>query len=162
MALDVRILVERPDAGDWLSLTDGDVYRVQGDTMAEYRVSMRRQEATNPYVDGTFLVNAVRENIEEAISVYVYSHDHLALVEAVDAVVDAFTQLSYRTYVEIDGSCQVWSCYAATEVSVQSGREFKHARMAQVNATVPRLPAVEHVGSVYEVMGPVVYPVVSS
>ena len=158
MSVDVRIMVERLAVGDWLSLTDGDIYRVQGDTMAEYRVSMRRQETTNPYVDGTYLINAVRENVEETLSVFVYAPDHLRLVEAVDAVVDAFTQLTYRTYVEIDGSCRVWSCYAASEVSVQSGREFKHARMAQVSVTVPRLPAITHVRNLYEVMGAAVYP----
>lgn len=144
MALDVRFLVERPSSA-WLSLNDGDTFRLEAEALNEVRRSSRRQEVTNAYVNGTFLIHSVIDNVTENVSALVYGTDHLVLEAALQAAIQAFEQPSYRVYCEIDGLCQVWTCFAASEITVSTQKEFRHSRLAKITFQVPRLPDVTYV-----------------
>ena len=49
-------------ADDWLELNSG-LYRLHADSFADSSTSWRRDEVTNPFVEGSWTVNALRDNV---------------------------------------------------------------------------------------------------
>lgn len=124
----------------WLYVGEGTQYRIAAGSFEDQSVSFRRSEVTNPFVEGTFVVNALRENVTESLQVWVEDRPRLPLQDAVEALAAAVSQVSYVMQVQIRSDVFTWNCYAA-DYSVVTKREFIHARMAQVSAEIPRHPA---------------------
>lgn len=139
--LDVTMLVEVP--GRRISL-NAEPYQLTDDTMTDVAVQWRRQEITSPFVSGSFLVSALQENSTVSVGVYVRGESHLALDSYLDRLMEAFSQFSYRIYFAVGDwdFFEVWTCMPA-DFTVQTTREFRHARMATLRAEVPRLPTKE-------------------
>lgn len=127
----------------WLYLGAGTQYRLGAESFSDRQTSFRRSEVSSPYVEGTFVINALRENVTETLDVIVEDREGLRLADAVSALTSALCQVRYTMQVQVRRDVWTWSAYAADH-SVQTKREFVHARLAQVKAEVPRDPHVSY------------------
>ena len=127
----------------WLYLGDGTQYRIGAASFADQAVTFRRSEVSSPYVEGTFVVNALRENVVETLEVYVEGTEELSLTMATRALGAVLCQVNYTVQVQLRRDVFTWSAYAADH-TVSTRRELLHARVAQVTAQIPRDPSVTH------------------
>jgi hypothetical protein len=139
--LDIVLQVEMP--GRRVDLNSYP-YQLTDDTLTDVAVQWRRQEIQSPFVAGSFLVNALQENSTVTVGVYVRGDSHSDLDANLDRLVEAFSQFSYRMYWAIGDwdYFEVWTCMPA-DYTVQTTREYRHARMAVMRAEVPRMPVTE-------------------
>jgi hypothetical protein len=137
--MDIGFLVVGPSGA--LNLNSG-VYRLAGDSFASESVSHRKTEVVNPYVEGSFVVNALRENITTPVSVWVTGSSRAELLAGVRALCAVFDQVAFSAQLVIDGVTQVWSCFAS-DYTVTAQREFLHALRARVDVQLVRAPGEE-------------------
>jgi hypothetical protein len=127
--------------GGWLDLMSGP-YRLSAEAFVEESLSWRRAEVSNPFVDGSWLVSAVKDNITSAVDVYVRAASTAELSGAVAALKAAFSQINYGIEFTVDDVTTFYQCYAA-DYSVKTPKELRFSRMAQFSAEVPRHPVAE-------------------
>jgi hypothetical protein len=127
--------------GGWLDLM-AEPYRLSAEAFVESSLTWRKQEASNPFIDGTWVVNATRENITSLVDVYVRGESTKVTAEAIKALKDTFSQLNYGIELTIDDVVYFYRCYVA-DFSVKTPREFRFSTMAQFSAQVPHDPNVE-------------------
>lgn len=144
MAEPLRISAQVTVPSGVLEFNDGRIYRLDPTTMASIAVQWRRQQVASPFVPGTFTVNAVKDSIMESVGVYVRGSDNGDMRRKVEALVDAFSQLRYSVTWESDDDYYTWLCEVA-DYTVDTRREFRHARMATVSFQVPRYPELVRV-----------------
>lgn len=123
----------------WLEINDGHKYSLTAESLVATQRTWRRQEVSSPFVDGTFTVNAVLENISLPVSLYVYGADHGDMVRNLEAVTAAFEQFDYILAIRRGEHAEVWRCQLS-DSSIDTRREFQHARMAMVTFPVPCYP----------------------
>lgn len=124
--------------GGWLDLMSGP-YRLSADAFTEQGVTWRRSDVSSPFVEGTWTVNAVRENVTEQLDVWVRCSSTGDLAVAVEELLGALAQLNFGLELTFDDVRSFYQCYVA-DVTVKSPRELRFSRMAQVSAQVPRHP----------------------
>lgn len=127
----------------WLYLGQGTQYRLGAGSFENQQTTFRRSEVQSPYVEGTFVINALRENVTESLDVIVEERPNLGTADAVRALGAALSQVRYAVQVQIRRDIWTWQAYAADH-TVQTKREFVHARLAQVQAEIPRDPNVTY------------------
>lgn len=127
--------------GLWLDLNDKTVYTIAAGSFEETSVQFRREEITNPFIEGTYVVNALRDNVMMNLVVRVSGERTYDVAEAVTQLTDALGQVNYKVMLIIDGAKWIYNCYAA-DYSVQTPRELLHSRMATVSAEIMRDPVV--------------------
>jgi hypothetical protein len=127
-------------ANGWIDLEDGHHYAIHGESFAERQQTYRRREINSPWAEGSYPVNAVRENTTETLVVWVKGTSHYEWRVYLDRLTAALEQLSYRIMVRFGDMADYWDCFPA-DYSVQTQREFIHAKLGVVRAQVPRHPA---------------------
>jgi len=138
-SLEVSCRITAP--GGELELNDGQHYVLGADTGGVRQVQWRRQEASNSLVPGTFTVNAVQENVNEVVSVYIYGSDNGDMRRRLTLVTEAFSQHAYTLTWDYGEDVYAWYCQYADH-SIDTRKEFQHARMALATFQVPRYPAL--------------------
>jgi len=127
----------------WMSLNDGVIYRIHGESFADGGAQQyRRQRITSPYVAGQFTVNAVQDIMEENITVYCFGYDFIDLQDNIDNLLLAFSQYSYQLRIDTDSNRRIWNCDLA-DYSVSYERTLQHNRISTVRLTIPRQPTVQ-------------------
>jgi hypothetical protein len=139
-SLPVKIEIQNSSSSAWLDISDGTTYRVNKSTFEESSVTLRRDEVTNAFIEGKFLVNALRENVTEKIDIYAFGATTPALKTAIDAVTALINQIQFNVRVTLDGSQRLWSCFAS-DYSVNVPSEFFMNRQALIKIQLQRLPS---------------------
>lgn len=136
------------DDGTWLDINDGNKYVVSGESLGISSVSFRKTEAQSPYIEGRFLIHAVKDMVEENIVVWVSGYPYNTnssgqhqLRENIDALLEAFEQLSYTVKYTFGNSQVEWNCQTAN-YSVEFDRQYIHRLYVPVKLAVPRFPTV--------------------
>lgn len=132
--------------GTWLDLNDRKVYRVAKGSFEESAMQFRREEIKNPFLEGAYTVNALRENTIETLVVRVMGDTTMDVTSAVTKLTDALSQTTFKMEVVLDNAKFSWNCYAA-DYTISTPVEMLHARMAMVKANIPRDPT-EYVSEV--------------
>lgn len=128
---------------EWLELNDGQDLVLAKETFSEATVGKRKTDATNPYLEGSFTVSALREEVMETVAIYVYGISHFDMLTKVRVITDAFDQPYYRLIINIEENAwQVWQCNSAN-YRIDTSQELLHAKMAKVTLEVPRHPEVQ-------------------
>jgi hypothetical protein len=127
--------------GGWLDLMAGP-YRLSAEAFVEEALTWRRAEVSNPFVDGSWLVSAVKDNITSAVDVYVRGETTAVTANAVEALKAAFGQINFGIEFTVDDVTYFYKCYAS-DYTVKTPRELRFSRMAQFSAQVPRHPVAE-------------------
>lgn len=124
-----------------IELQNPGIYKLEASTRADRSVTQRKITAGNPFVEGEFTVHSVRENVTEAVSVYVYASSAGVLRQRINEVCNALDQVHYTLAFKTDTDTETWTCMAA-EYSIRQQHEFQHSYMALISASIPRLPKV--------------------
>jgi hypothetical protein len=127
--------------GGWLDLMT-DPFKLSAEAFVESSLTWRKQEANNPFVDGTWVVNATKENITSVVDVYVRGETTAETTASLKALRDAFGQLNYGIEFTIDDVVYYYRCYVA-DYTIKTPREFRFSTMAQFSAQVPHDPNYE-------------------
>jgi len=135
--LDVVCRITIP--GGWLTVTSGP-YSLTPESFTTTGTTWRRKDVTNPFVEGTWTVDALRDNQTETIDIFVSSETGSLLEDAVEAVVDALSQLNFAIEITFEGVKRTYTCWVA-DVIVKADQPLRFATMAQITAQVPRHPA---------------------
>ena len=135
---DLNISCRMTTPNGWLELNDG-VYRLSAEAFGEAETTWRRVEASNPFVEGTWTVSAVRENITENLSVWVRGSFPELTSAAVQELLNALAQRNFGLEVTFDGVTRFYTCFVS-DATVSTSGPMRVARMAQVVAQVPRHP----------------------
>lgn len=135
---DLAISCRLTTPNGWLDVNDG-VYRLAADAFGESATTWRRREASNPFVEGTWTVSAVRENMTEQLSVWVRGDYAEQTSAAVQELLDALGQRNFGLEVTFDGITRFYTCFVA-DARVLANGPMRVARMAQVIADIPRHP----------------------
>lgn len=121
-----------------LNLNDHVTY-VVADKVFGGQQQWNKQTTKSPYVDGEYLVNAAKGNVQETFTVQVMGPSQSYVMESINDLVDAFSQFTYTlTVVQDDGSV-TFTCQPA-DYTVDWSRERMWARKALVTFTITRLP----------------------
>lgn len=138
--LDISVQIETPTG--WLELEDeANGYTVGADSFVSSAVTHRKTEINSEWMEGTFISRAVRENVTETVAVYVTGNSPHQLATRLNRLTDGFNQLSYAMVVRFGDVSETWSCWVS-DYTVATKTELRHATIAVVSATVPRLPSV--------------------
>lgn len=137
--LDVSARISTPFG--WLEVNYGP-YELHRSSFGETQRTMRRTQTTNPFVPGTFTVNAVPDNVTETLAVWVTGDSHYEMDVALQTLIEALEAPSFLMEKRVEDSLEMWWCFSA-DVQIQTQAEYLHARKALVNAQVPRLPQVQ-------------------
>jgi hypothetical protein len=135
---DLAISCRLTTPNGWLDVNDG-LYRLSSDAFGESATTWRRREASNPFVEGTWTVSAVRENITEQLSVWVRGDFVEQTSAAVEELLNALSQRNFGLEVTFDGVQRFYTCFVADSRVLASG-PMRASRMAQVVAEIPRHP----------------------
>jgi len=130
----------------WLDLNDRKTYQLEGSSFADRSVGWRKREVNSDYVEGSFVVNAVRENVIEKLAVWVRGETYHDLAMARQRLEDALCQLTYRISLRTSDVTRYWEATVA-DYQVNTQREYLHSRLALVSASIPRHPVEEIVST---------------
>lgn len=135
--LDLKVLIETSTG--WVDLSDGVRFDIEASSFGDSTVSWRKQETSNTWVEGSYVSSAVREDVTEVLSVWVYGESRLEHEQLKRLLTDALGQLQYRIMVRMDEAVTYWQCEPA-DYTITSGHEMRHARLALVKASISRKP----------------------
>jgi len=123
----------------WLDINSG-VYTLGRDSFASEGTTWRRQEAANPFVEGSWTVAAVRENTVVNLTVFIRGTEATPTFVALQALTDAISQRNFVIEFTVNGVKRTYTCNMG-EFQVQLTTELRSSSMAQVIAQIPRNPS---------------------
>lgn len=116
-------------------------YQLEAGTREEYGVTFRKQEVSSPFVEGTYLIQAVRENVTEQVNVWVRGRTHMEMDRRIQAVLERVERPRFVTDFRVGSVIERWNCQVAS-YTVRTQREYQHATMALLRMQIPRLPRI--------------------
>lgn len=134
--------VEISYGSQWISLNDGDRYRINADqTRDGAQKSYRRIVADSPVLGGSYLIHAVPEMVTENVGIWVYGNDQGELADNFFFLEDLFEQLDYRMRWTYNDYREYWRCQLP-DGSFSRGHVWTHNTMAMQMYQVPHFPNV--------------------
>lgn len=138
MTISTVLSVQQSD-GLWLDLNDLINYRVAASSFDTYAQSWRRVMVNSPYMEGSYQVHAVPENVNETVDIYVYGETFIAANANLELLLEAFRQPSYQIARSLEGADQTWTCLTA-DYSVKTSNVYVNNKLILVSFSIPRLP----------------------
>lgn len=135
--------VELSYGSEWLNITDHVNYRIDPSDFGSSDVSWRRITATSSQYEGSYDIHAVRDNVNEQLTVTIYGQSQNHVTENVLMLVDVITQPSFRLRITVQDHRETWICQRA-DYTVIRGHVFLHNTMAQVKMRIPRHPRASY------------------
>lgn len=114
-------------------------YSLERDAMADLATSWRRHEVQNRWVAGSYVIGAVKENVELPLHVYVTADTGSQLQDRLNALTTMLDRLAYELAFTEDGVTMIWNCQVA-DYTVTRSQSLRVARHALVKAVVPAHP----------------------
>ncbi len=133
----VRCKISTPSG--WMDVNNHDGYELGAESRAQVQVTHRKQTISSAYVPGSFTLNAVPDNVMESVSWWVRGTDHHDMQVKIRRLTEAFTQPDFYMDWTIEEHAEVWRCQTA-DYSIETKREYLHAKIANVKAQIPRYP----------------------
>lgn len=114
-------------------------YELEKSTREEQAVTWRKQEVTNPWVGGSYVVTAVPENVTEKLAVWVTGATHLQLQDRIAELTRRVSQPAFYLDWSLGGVTDRWYCQYS-DYSIRTSQEFLIATTALVSVSLSRLP----------------------
>lgn len=114
-------------------------YVLERSSLEEFRTSWRKHEVNNDWVEGSYVIGAVKENVTEPLAVYVTGDTVAQFRSRLNLLTAALDQLQYTVVVLEGGVSETWRCSMA-DYTVRTSQELRLAKMGLVTAQVPRKP----------------------
>ncbi len=125
-------------------------YELEGSSLDEVATSWRRNEVSNPWVEGTYTISAVRENQVVPVSVWVRGVSHQEMRQRQIELERRVAEPRWELQLSLPGYTEYWTCQTSDTV-VRTQREYLHAMHALVRIQVVRLPTVRYAFSTGDV-----------
>lgn len=111
-------------------------YDLEVGALAEIRQSFRRRQITNPHVQGTYTINAERENIEVPVNVWCDGPSAAEARAQVRKLEDLFGRRTFTLQLFFNGpDREDWTC-EVSDYAIEQTRDWRFANMALVKASV--------------------------
>ena len=136
LLLSVRIT---SSPGWWVELNDKKAYRVAEGSFEDESVTHRRAEASSPFLEGTYVTNALRENVQVPLNVYVMGQTAYEMRSRLARLKELLEQPQFQVEYTVDDARTIWNCYAS-DYSTSTPRAFLHSKMALLKANLLRDP----------------------
>ena len=146
-SIGLSVRVSMPNGG-WCELNDHVVFTVADGSFDGEAVSWRRAEDTNPFLEGTYLINALRNNVTRPLNVYVEGQTQFDLNDNLDNLKGYLSQRQFQLVRTIDNSARLFTCFAS-DYAIQSDRPLMFARKALLKCQLVTHP----VDVLYEEIG---------
>ena len=124
--------------GGVLAINDGP-YRLADDTLSKIESKMRRVEASNPFLEGSWTVHSVRENDNIDLVVRIRAATRGDLTGHIAALRACLVQRRFQLVLDLDGYALSYTCNAADH-GVEMTKPHLHAAQAVLRAQVPAIP----------------------
>lgn len=138
--LDVSCSVSVPDG--WLDINDHNKYELEKSTLSRRSVSHQRKTIRSEFSDGSWVVDAYRNNVNETVAVWVRGHQYADASRNLKDLENAFSQLYYKIDWVVSGDAHRWHCQVS-DYSVSSTQPMLHANIFKLTARVVRHPDIE-------------------
>lgn len=125
------------------TLNSPPAYQLEAATIEEAGTTWRKQEVSNPWVEGSYVVSAVRENIVTPVNVWVRGSTTSELQQRVLTLTTAVGKPRWTLAWALEGLGWTWTCQTS-EYTIRTQREFIIAKIALVRIQVVRLPSVTY------------------
>jgi hypothetical protein len=129
-SIELSVRITNPGGG-WIELNDHVTFTIADGSFASEGVTWRRKQDTNEFLEGTYLVNALRENVTRPLNVWVTGDTHYDLEVALEKLKDLVGQRAFQVVRTVENVSTLWDCQASDYVT-ESDRPLLHARMAQL------------------------------
>jgi hypothetical protein len=123
-----------------INLNSG-MYRLAAGTFEGEAVTHRKQTVTNSFVEGSYTVNSLRENVVTPVNIWIETASTREMKAAVAALKAAFDQISFNMTVTWDDYQETWFC-EASDYTETSTRELLHSHRSRLDVQLVRQPAV--------------------
>lgn len=129
---------------------DNNGYELHGDTRATMGVTWRKQSVSNPWVEGSYDVIAVRENVTEALAVWVYgtpsngpatAAGNSAFRQRVNVLEALIAKPQFNIVFTVGDLTETWDC-TYSDYTIETSREFQYATQGVMRMQINRRPAV--------------------
>lgn len=142
--LDVSAAIQAPTG--WIQLEDRiNGYSLHDEFGATRGTTQRKTDTSSEWVEGTFTVRAVRENVTESVAVWIEGPTPFVLADRVQALTDALDQLSFQMVVRFADSQETWQIVQPADYVEQYEKAYRFATTCLVKATISRLPSLSRV-----------------
>lgn len=131
--------VEISYGAEWQSLNDHLNFKVAAEDMGTSSTAWRRKEVASSFYNGTFLVHATKENVSEALSIWVYGQSQNDVSENLALLSELFSQDRFHIRVRYGDHQETWFCMTS-DYSIERTHVYMHNQMAVFKAQVPRRP----------------------
>lgn len=135
--------VEISSGSIWVSVATGNRFYMGAEDFGDKAQVLRRITASSPYYEGTYLVHAVRENVQESLSINVLGASQNHVTENLLLLEELVSQPSFRIRLTMGDHVETWSCQQA-DYTIQRGHIMMHNTRAVMKISVSRLPAVSY------------------
>lgn len=119
-------------------------YSVHRESLGTRSITLRKKEITSPYVEGSFVPQAVRENVTEVLSVWVEGPNFATVDARIDALLAGYSQMQYIVTMRMGTLTETWRCSPA-DYTIEFSGEQRFSLLALVKAQIPRLPTLTKV-----------------
>lgn len=142
-----QVLVEDDRAvKGWTALQDErNGLVLASETFSTSSMTLKRTQASNPYLPGTYTTRALKDNIKEQIGVYIYEDDAGTMVRKTDYLIELFVRPSFEMIVRYGDGYGVSMTAQASDYTRTTQREYQHAGVTKVVFDVPFLPITREV-----------------
>jgi hypothetical protein len=136
------LAVEISYGSRWISINDGQVYKISADQTRENSAkTWRKTTADSPILGGNYLVHAVPDMVLEQVGIWVRGVDQTEVSDNLFTLVELFEQYDYRIRWTLNEHREYWRCQLA-DSSLSRGQVWTHSRMALAQFQIPRYPNV--------------------
>lgn len=140
ITLDVSFEIETPTG--WLECEDpANGYELHKESFVNRATSHRKQEINSNWVEGSYVSQAVRENVVEEVAIYVRGDTPYELWARKQALLDGLEQLAFTARLRFGDLLETWNC-EISDYTEESPMEMRFATMAVIRARIPRLPSL--------------------
>jgi hypothetical protein len=126
--LDLSVRISNPTGG-WVELNDHVSFTVADGSFTDENVSWRRAEDTSIFLEGAYLVNALRSNITRPLNVYVDGSTHYDMEMNLDQLRSLVGQRQYQVVKTTENVSRLYTCFAS-DYSTSCDRPLLFARRA--------------------------------
>jgi len=133
------VWITRAVGGD-LHLNDDVAFYVADGSFEDGAGTFRTSEAQSPFIDGTWVYNARKENETVSLKVYAQGGTSRELAVNLKALKDALSQPHFQVVRVLEDAKTTWTCFPS-DWSVSSTRPLVHARKALLTSQLRALPS---------------------
>jgi hypothetical protein len=127
-SIDLSVRLSAPNGG-WIELNDHVVFTVADGSFADEQVTHRRAEDTNVFLEGAYLINALRGNVTRPLNVYVEGQTHFDMWDNLDRLKALVEQRQFQLARVVENAGRLFTCFAS-DYSTTCDRPLMFARKA--------------------------------